>query len=85
MAQKTEKTMQSFYNKSLSLSQSINHPLSANCLRKCAQWQLSLCDQIKNSAHNKQPARIKPLNVSANSAVALRQMNYIYEEGLSKE
>ena len=73
----------SFLNNSKSLSQSVNHPLSANCIRKCTQWQLTLCDQNKISSMSK--PKIRPLVVSQNSGVSLRQMNYIFEEGLTKE
>ena len=53
----------------------MNHPLTANCLRKCAYWQLTISDSTSK----------KSVKLSKNSGIALRQMNYESYSGLTKE
>jgi len=53
----------------------MNHPLTANCLRKCAYWSLS--SQIKLTKES--------MTIQKNSGIAVRQMNYQVFNGLSKE
>ena len=54
----------------------MNHPVSANCLRKCAYWELSMHDN-----NNK----LVNVRVGKNSGVALRQMNYEMDRSLSPD
>ena len=42
------------------------HPLSANCLRKCGFWKVQIFDIKNKNAYSE----------ISNSGVALRQMNY---------
>lgn len=55
---------------------SMNHPMNANCLRKCAYWELSMHDNTH---------KLISVNVPKNSGVALRQMNYKMDRTLSPE
>lgn len=55
---------------------SMNHPLNCNCLRKCAYYHLSLHDNSNKNAC---------IKINKNSGVALKQMNYDIERGLSSD
>jgi hypothetical protein len=65
----------------MSLSRSnftTEHPLTANCLRKCALWNLNMKDAQKERKYLQ-------VDMSRNSGVALKQMNYEVAKNLSKE
>ena len=63
--------------KSLSRSNATqNHQISANCLRKCTDWNLSIHDSREKNVF---------IKITKNSGVALKQMNYEICRNLSKE
>jgi len=70
------------FNKScVSLDRSnatMNHAVTANCLRKCTYWGLSIVD-----THNKSSQQC--FRVHKNSGIALHQMNYEVLKDLSPE
>lgn len=65
----------------------MNHGLSANCLRKCAYWQL--CIQTRSQVNNLDKSTEKltkeQLLVQKNSGFALRQMNYEVHRNLTQD
>ena len=54
----------------------MEHNLNANCLRKCAYWNLN----IKTTSN-----RNNQLTIAQNSGIALKQMNYQIESNLTPE
>lgn len=56
----------------------MNHPVTANCLRKCTYWSLSIVDNQNKSTQ-------QCFRVNKNSGIALHQMNYEVLKGLSAE
>jgi hypothetical protein len=58
------------------ISISNNHQITANCLRKCSKWTLKISEFNQKG---------NGLIIKENSGIALRQMNYNFEKGLSKD
>lgn len=54
----------------------MEHQLNANCLRKCAYWNLN----IKTNSN-----RVHQMHISKNSGIALKQMNYQIDPNLTPE
>lgn len=61
----------------------MNHALSANCLRKCAYWQLCIQTRVLDKGTDKLTKQ--QLLVQKNSGFALRQMNYEVHQNLTRE
>ena len=59
-------------------SQSHEHELSANCIRKCTNWQLQIhIPKVRDGSQH--------VAYVDGSGIALTQMNYKFEPGLPKE